>query len=90
MNRAASRALEPLRWLGVQRSRLREGARDRVVTWSGSLPPWARTGRARQSGRWVVRLAVVAFLYALPSLKLPLLNTPQSCRWPSRSRWPPG
>jgi hypothetical protein len=64
--------------VGVQRSRLREGARDRVVTWSGSLPPWVRTRRARQSGRWVVRLAVVAFFYALPSMKLPLLNTPQS------------
>jgi branched-chain amino acid transport system permease protein len=78
MNRAASRALEPLRWLGVQRSRLRDGARDRVVTWSESLPPWARTTRARQSGRWIVRLAVVAFFIALPSMKLPLLNTPQS------------
>src|SRR6266536_4729090 len=78
MNRAASRALDPFRWLGVQRLRLRDGARDRVVTWSESLPPWARTRRARQSSRWIVRLAVVAFFYALPSMKLPLLNTPQS------------
>jgi branched-chain amino acid transport system permease protein len=70
--------MEPLRWLGVQRSRLRDGARDRVVGWSESLPPWARTRRAKQSGRWIVRLAVVAFFYALPSMKLPLLNTPQS------------
>jgi branched-chain amino acid transport system permease protein len=78
VNRAASRALEPLRWLGERRSRLRADARSRVSAWSESLPPWARTKGARRSGRWVVRLAVLAFFYALPSMKLPLLNTPQS------------
>jgi branched-chain amino acid transport system permease protein len=78
MNRAASRALEPFRWLGEQRSRLRSGARERVTGWSRSLPPWAQTKVTRQSARWAVRLAVIAFFVALPSMKLPLLNTPQS------------
>jgi branched-chain amino acid transport system permease protein len=78
MNRAASRALEPFRWLGEQRSRLRDGARQRVSDWSTSLPPWAQTRTAKQSARWALRLAVIAFFVALPTMKLPLLNTPQS------------
>jgi branched-chain amino acid transport system permease protein len=78
MNRAGTRGLEPFRWLGAQRSRLREGVRGQVVNLSGSLPPWTRTRRARQANRWIVRLAVVLFLYALPSMRLPLLNTPDS------------
>ena len=78
MNRLAPRAKEPIRWLGEQRARLRDGAQERLSGWSGSLPEWARTERARQSGRWALRLAVVAFLFALPSFRIPLVNTPQS------------
>jgi branched-chain amino acid transport system permease protein len=78
MSRPALRALEPFRWLGQQRARLRDGTQDRLTSWSGSLPEWTRTDRAHQTRRWIVRLAVVAFLYALPSFRLPLLNTPQS------------
>jgi branched-chain amino acid transport system permease protein len=78
VSRLAPRALEPFRWLGEQRARLRDGTQDRISSWSGSLPEWARTRRARQSGRWALRLAVVALLFVLPYLKIPLVNTPQS------------
>ncbi|HZD02491.1 MAG TPA: branched-chain amino acid ABC transporter permease [Actinomycetes bacterium] len=78
MSPSAPRALQPFRRLGERRARLREGARERLSSWSDSLPDWSRTQRAQWWRRWVARLAVVAFLYALPSFRIPLLDTPQS------------